>query len=53
MTGASGASVAGSPLPKWQLALVVAAPVALGLGYMYLKTLNRHRSLVVVNRKTT
>ncbi|XP_071863118.1 translocase of outer membrane 70 [Bombus fervidus] len=37
MTGASGASVTGSPLPKWQLALVVAAPVALGLGYMYFK----------------
>lgn len=37
MTGASGASVAGSPLPKWQLALVVAAPVALGLGYIYFK----------------
>ncbi|KAK9308376.1 hypothetical protein QLX08_001561 [Tetragonisca angustula] len=37
MTGASGASVAGSPLPKWQLALAVAAPVALGLGYMYFK----------------
>lgn len=38
MTGASGASsVTSSPLPKWQLALAVAAPVALGLGYMYYK----------------
>ncbi|KZC14004.1 PREDICTED: mitochondrial import receptor subunit TOM70 [Dufourea novaeangliae] len=38
MTGASGAgSVTGSALPKWQLALVVGAPVALGLGYMYFK----------------
>lgn len=26
---------ASSSLPKWQLALVVGAPVALGLGYMY------------------
>ena len=31
--GAAG--VVGSPLPKWQLALAVGAPVALGLGYMY------------------
>ncbi|XP_029166313.1 mitochondrial import receptor subunit TOM70 [Nylanderia fulva] len=39
MTAASG--VAGSsPLPKWQLALVVGAPVALGLGYMYYKNKN-------------
>ncbi|OAD61432.1 Mitochondrial import receptor subunit TOM70 [Eufriesea mexicana] len=36
MTGASGVSMTG-PLPKWQLALAVAAPVALGLGYMYYK----------------
>jgi len=33
--------VAGSsPLPKWQLALVVGAPVALGLGYMYYRNKN-------------
>ncbi|KAL6444474.1 hypothetical protein ACFW04_001957 [Cataglyphis niger] len=39
MTATSG--VAGSsPLPKWQLALVVGAPVALGLGYMYYKNKN-------------
>ncbi|XP_058801674.1 mitochondrial import receptor subunit TOM70-like [Phymastichus coffea] len=34
MASTSGAS---SSLPKWQLALVVGAPVALGLGYMYYK----------------
>lgn len=33
----STASGSGSPLPKWQLALAVGAPVALGLGYMYYK----------------
>ncbi|XP_070528059.1 mitochondrial import receptor subunit TOM70 isoform X2 [Cardiocondyla obscurior] len=38
MTASSG--VAGSPLPKWQLALVVGAPVALGLGYMYYRNRN-------------
>ncbi|XP_046611000.1 mitochondrial import receptor subunit TOM70 [Neodiprion virginianus] len=38
MTTASGsASITGSSLPKWQLALAVGAPVALGLGYMYYK----------------
>lgn len=38
MAGASSAgSVASSPLPKWQLALAVGAPVALGLSYMYYK----------------
>lgn len=38
MTTASGAgSISGSSLPKWQLALAVGAPVALGLGYMYYK----------------
>ncbi|KAG7203795.1 hypothetical protein KM043_013814 [Ampulex compressa] len=38
MTSSSGAgSVAGGPLPKWQLALAVGAPVAIGLGYMYYK----------------
>lgn len=31
--GAAG--VVGSPVSKWQLALAVGAPVALGLGYMY------------------
>ncbi|XP_015187403.1 PREDICTED: mitochondrial import receptor subunit TOM70 [Polistes dominula] len=30
-------SVTSSALPKWQLALAVGAPVALGLGYMYYK----------------
>lgn len=45
MTGASGASsVASSPLPKWQLALAVAAPVALGLGYMYYKNSSKPSS---------
>lgn len=34
MASSGGAS---SSLPKWQLALVVGAPVALGLGYMYYK----------------
>lgn len=43
MTGASGASVTG-PLPKWQLALAVAAPVALGLGYMYYKNSSKPSS---------
>ncbi|XP_072755548.1 mitochondrial import receptor subunit TOM70 isoform X1 [Anoplolepis gracilipes] len=43
MTATSG--VAGSsPLPKWQLALVVGAPVALGLGYMYYKNKNNSDS---------
>lgn len=37
----TASGVAGnSPLPKWQLALVVGAPVALGLGYMYYKNKN-------------
>lgn len=37
--------VAGSnPLPKWQLALVVGAPVALGLGYMYYRNKNSSSS---------
>lgn len=40
MTASSGSS----PLPKWQLALVVGAPVALGLGYMYYR--NRSSSNV-------
>ncbi|XP_012273313.1 mitochondrial import receptor subunit TOM70 [Orussus abietinus] len=36
MTAASAAaSAVGSPLPKWQLALAVGAPVALGVGYIY------------------
>lgn len=37
MSSVSGAGGSiGSPLPKWQLALAVGAPVAaLGLGYMY------------------
>lgn len=30
----------GNSLPKWQLALVVGAPVALGLGYMYYRNKN-------------
>jgi mitochondrial import receptor subunit TOM70 len=36
MTSSSGSS----PIPKWQLALVVGAPVALGLGYMYYRNKN-------------
>lgn len=35
MSSANGST---SILPKWQLALVVGAPVALGLGYMYYKS---------------
>ncbi|KAK2580459.1 hypothetical protein KPH14_006201 [Odynerus spinipes] len=34
----SVSSVTGGALPKWQLALAVGAPVALGLGYMYYKS---------------
>ncbi|XP_043259662.1 mitochondrial import receptor subunit TOM70 [Colletes gigas] len=42
MTGVSGAaSITGSPLSKWQLALAVGAPVALGLGYIYYKNANK------------
>ncbi|KOC66261.1 Mitochondrial import receptor subunit TOM70 [Habropoda laboriosa] len=37
MTRACGASNVTGPLPKWQLALAVATPVALGFGYMYYK----------------
>ncbi|CAK9809692.1 Mitochondrial import receptor subunit TOM70 [Anthophora quadrimaculata] len=37
MTEASGACSVTGPLPKWQLALAFAAPVALGFGYMYYK----------------
>ncbi|XP_011314641.1 mitochondrial import receptor subunit TOM70 [Fopius arisanus] len=33
----SAASAVSSSLPKWQLALAVGAPVALGLGYIYYK----------------
>lgn len=45
MSAASGASsVTGSPLPKWQLALAVGAPVALGLGYMYYKNSSKPSS---------
>ncbi|XP_011172046.1 mitochondrial import receptor subunit TOM70 isoform X1 [Solenopsis invicta] len=33
-----------SPIPKWQLALVVGAPVALGLGYMYYRNKNSSSS---------
>ncbi|XP_034942853.1 mitochondrial import receptor subunit TOM70 [Chelonus insularis] len=36
-------SISGS-LPKWQLALAVGAPVALGLGYMYYKNINQGKS---------
>ncbi|XP_031848082.1 translocase of outer membrane 70 isoform X2 [Nomia melanderi] len=42
MTGASGASsITYGALPKWQLALAVGAPVALGLGYMYYRNSNK------------
>ncbi|KAL6265299.1 hypothetical protein P5V15_002079 [Pogonomyrmex californicus] len=34
----------GSPLPKWQLALVLGAPVAIGLGYMYYRNRNNDNS---------
>ncbi|XP_078044120.1 translocase of outer membrane 70 [Augochlora pura] len=45
MTGASSAgSVTGGLLPRWQLALAVGAPVALGLGYMYYKNSNKPSS---------
>ena len=51
MTGASGASsVTSSPLPKWQLALAVAAPVALGLGYMYYKNNTNNKPSSKSNR---
>lgn len=55
MTGASGAgSVASgsSPLPKWQLALVVGAPVALGLSYMYYKnSIKQNRGTAKADQK--
>lgn len=35
MSAVNGTAAGSSPIPKWQLALVVGAPVALGLGYMY------------------
>ncbi|XP_053989726.1 mitochondrial import receptor subunit TOM70 [Hylaeus volcanicus] len=45
MTGASSAgSMTGGALPKWQLALAVGAPVALGLGYMYYKNSSKPSS---------
>lgn len=34
----SVSGITSSALPKWQLALAVGAPVALGLGYMYYKS---------------
>lgn len=38
MTSSSWASsIISNPIPKWQLALVFGAPVALGLGYVYYK----------------
>lgn len=37
MSSAGASSVINTPIPKWQLAIVVAAPVALGLGYAYYK----------------
>lgn len=40
----SAASVVSGSLPKWQLALAVGAPVALGLGYMYYKTSTQSKS---------
>ncbi|XP_076646815.1 translocase of outer membrane 70 [Halictus rubicundus] len=40
----SAVSMTGSVLPKWQLALAVGAPVALGLGYMYYKNSNKPKS---------
>lgn len=39
-----------SPLAKWQIALVVGAPVALGLGYMYYK--NSFKSSTKVHAKS-
>ncbi|XP_076377050.1 translocase of outer membrane 70 [Megalopta genalis] len=45
MTGASSAgNVTGGLLPRWQLALAVGAPVALGLGYMYYRNSNKPSS---------
>ncbi|KAK0178203.1 hypothetical protein PV328_002176 [Microctonus aethiopoides] len=38
------ASAVSTSLPKWQLALVVGAPVALGLGYIYYKNANQSKS---------
>ncbi|XP_012266858.2 mitochondrial import receptor subunit TOM70 [Athalia rosae] len=45
MGASSGAgSISGSTLPKWQLALAVGAPVALGLGYMYYRNSSKSAS---------
>jgi len=38
-------------LPKWQLALVVGAPVAIGLSYMYYRNKNSNDSKISDNRK--
>ncbi|XP_063980698.1 mitochondrial import receptor subunit TOM70 [Diachasmimorpha longicaudata] len=40
----SAAIAATGTLPKWQLALAVGAPVALGLGYMYYKNSSQGKS---------
>ncbi|XP_015124131.1 mitochondrial import receptor subunit TOM70 [Diachasma alloeum] len=40
----SAASAVSGSLPKWQLALAVGAPVALGLGYMYYKNSSQGKS---------
>lgn len=39
----NAANAVGGSLPKWQLALAVGAPVALGLGYMYYKNSNKEK----------
>ncbi|XP_076626379.1 translocase of outer membrane 70 [Colletes latitarsis] len=42
MTGVSGAaSITGSSLLKWQLALAVGAPVVLGFGYIYYRNISK------------
>ncbi|XP_015601170.1 mitochondrial import receptor subunit TOM70 [Cephus cinctus] len=43
-SSAAGSIASSSPLPKWQLALAVGAPVALGLGYMYYKNSTKSAS---------
>lgn len=47
----STANVVGGSLPKWQLALVVGAPVALGLGYMYYKNSSQDKKTKDIDKK--
>lgn len=47
----SPANVVGGSLPKWQLALAVGAPVALGLGYMYYKNSSQDKKTKDIDKK--